>query len=119
MEEGDKHVKASPSVILAERTEAYLRQNFQNDLSNETLSKALHFHANYIVRCMKEVCRCTPMEYVHEYRLKQAKLLLVRTEWSVGQIAEHVGYQYAPYFSSCFKQWMGVSPLRYRKEYST
>jgi AraC-like DNA-binding protein len=119
MEEGDKHVKASPSVILAERTEAYLRQNFQNNLSNEKLSKALHFHANYIVRCMKEVYRCTPMEYLHEYRLKQAKLLLVTTEWSVGQIAEHVGYQYAPYFSSCFKQWMGVSPLRYRKEYSS
>lgn len=119
MEEGDKHVKASPSVILAERTEAYLKQNYQNELSNETLSKELHFHANYIVRCMKEIYHCTPMEYLHEYRLKQAKLLLVKTEWSIGQIAEHVGYQYAPYFSNCFKQRMGVSPLRYRKGYST
>ncbi len=119
LEEGDKRIKESPSVRLAERTEAYLRRNYQAVLSNEELSKELHFHPNYIVRCMKETYRCTPMEYLHEYRLKQAKLLLIATEWSVGQIAEHVGFQYAPYFSSCFKQRMGVSPLRYRKGYST
>lgn len=119
LEEGEKITKGSPSVRLAERTEAYLRQNYQLNLSNEALSEALHFHPNYIVRCMKETFHCTPMEYLHEYRLNQAKLLLITTELSVGQIAEHVGFQYAPYFSSCFKGRMGVSPLRYRKGYST
>jgi AraC-like DNA-binding protein len=59
------------------------------------------------------------MEYLHEYRLEQAKLLLIKTEWPVAQIAEHVGFQYAPYFSSCFKQYTGISPLRFRKQYSS
>ncbi|WP_372661580.1 AraC family transcriptional regulator [Cohnella sp.] len=118
LEEGEKHLKLAPSVLLAERTEAYLRQNYQASLSNETLSKALHFHPNYIVRCMKETYHCTPMEYLHEYRLNQAMLFLIATEWSIAQIAEHVGFQYVPYFSSCFKERIGVSPLKYRKGYS-
>ncbi|WP_274654450.1 helix-turn-helix transcriptional regulator [Paenibacillus humicola] len=108
----------APGAALAERTEAYLRQHYQSEVTNESLAEALHFHPNYIVRCMKEVYRCTPMEYLHEYRLEQAKLLLIKTEWPVAQIAEEVGFRYAPYFSSRFKQYAGMPPLRFRKQYS-
>ncbi|SEO52851.1 helix-turn-helix transcriptional regulator [Paenibacillus sp. OV219] len=119
LEESNSGKSNSPALKLAEKTEAFLRQYYQTELTNESLAAALHFHPNYVVRCMKEIYRCTPMEYLHEYRLEQAKLLLLKTEWSIAQIAEHVGFQYAPYFSSCFKQYAGVSPLRFRKQYSS
>ncbi|MEK0317824.1 helix-turn-helix transcriptional regulator [Cohnella sp. 56] len=109
----------SPVLKLAEKTEAYLRQHYQAPLTNERLSEALHFHPNYIVRCMKEIYRRTPMEYLHTYRMEQAKLLLVKTDWPVSKIAEHVGFQFAPYFSSCFKQYTGISPLKFRKQYAS
>jgi len=118
--EEDRRTGASASVIaLAEKTEAYLRQHYRSSLTNESLAEALHFHPNYIIRCMKEVYGRTPMEYLQEYRLEQAKLLLIKTEWPVSQIAEHVGFQYAPYFSSRFKEYVGVPPLRFRKRYSS
>ncbi|MCL6602829.1 MAG: AraC family transcriptional regulator [Paenibacillus sp.] len=107
---------ATRSVLkLAERTEAYLRQHYQQDLTNETLAEALHFHHNYIARCMKEIYRCTPMEYLLRYRLEQAKLLLIKTEWSVAEVGERTGFRYAPYFSSCFKRHTGMPPLAFRK----
>lgn len=118
LEEGYNGNADSPALRLAEKTEAYLRQHYQTDVTNEGLAEALHFHPNYIVRCMKEVYHCTPMEFLHEYRLEQAKLLLLKTEWPVALIAERVGFQYAPYFSSCFKKYAGISPLRFRKGYS-
>ncbi|MFC0211619.1 helix-turn-helix transcriptional regulator [Paenibacillus chartarius] len=118
LDEGYGGSGASPALKLAEKTEAYLRQHYQADVTNESLAEALHFHPNYIVRCMKEIYRCTPMEYLHEYRLEQAKLLLIKTEWPVAQIAERVGFQYAPYFSSCFKRYAGISPLRFRQQYT-
>ncbi|MCZ8521386.1 MULTISPECIES: helix-turn-helix transcriptional regulator [Paenibacillus] len=108
---------ASPLLRLAERTEAFLRQHYPSDITNQSLADALHFHPNYIVRAMKEIYHCTPMEYLHEYRLEQAKLLLIQTDWSIAQIADRVGFQYVPYFSSCFKQYAGISPLRFRKQY--
>lgn len=103
---------------LAERTESYLRQHYRRELTNETLAEALHFHPNYIVRCMKAVYRCTPMAYLHKIRLEHAKMLLIKTELPVTSIAENVGFQYAPYFSRCFKRYTGLAPLAFRKQYS-
>ncbi len=117
LEVGYRGKDDSPALKLAEQTEAYLRQHFQTDVTNEALAEVFHFHPNYIVRCMKEVYHCTPMEYLHEYRLEQAKLLLIKTEWPISHIAEHVGFHYAPYFSRCFKQYTGMPPLRFRKQY--
>ncbi|GGD93038.1 helix-turn-helix transcriptional regulator [Paenibacillus nasutitermitis] len=117
LEEGSGSRSASPAMKLAENTEAYIKQYYQADLKNETLSEALHFHPNYIVRCMKEIYHCTPMEYLLEYRLEQAKLLMMKTERSIAQIAEEVGFRHAPYFSSCFKRYCGLSPLQFRKQF--
>ncbi|OXM85745.1 helix-turn-helix transcriptional regulator [Paenibacillus rigui] len=109
--------EGSPAKELADQTEAYLRQHYQAEVTNGTLAEALRFHPNYIVRCMKEIYACTPMEYLHRYRMEQAKLLLVKTEWPMTQIAEHVGFPNTPYFSNCFKQYAGISPMRFRKQY--
>lgn len=118
--EDEEQVRSIPTSVLrvAEQTEAYLRQHYQQDLTNKMLAEALHFHSNYIVRCMKEIYRCTPMEYLQKYRLEQAKLLLIKTEWPVAVIAERIGYNYAPYFSSCFKRYSGVSPLSFRMRHT-
>jgi AraC-like DNA-binding protein len=118
LEDGHTAGGASPAIQLAEKTEAYLRQHYQAIITNESLGEALHFHPNYIVRCMKATYQCSPMEFLHRYRLEQAKLLLIKTERSVAQIAEQVGFPYAPYFSTCFKQYVGLSPLKFRNQYS-
>ncbi|MBB3113081.1 AraC-like DNA-binding protein [Paenibacillus phyllosphaerae] len=119
LEEEEQDDSAASSVVkLAERTEAFLRRHYQQDLTNETLAESLHFHSNYIVRCMKETYQCTPMEYLLQYRLEQAKLLLIKTEWPIAKVGEQVGFHYAPYFSSCFKRQIGMTPLSFRKLYA-
>jgi len=119
VEEEDQGVSAPAAVrTLAERTEAYLRAHYASDITNETLAAALHFHTNYIVRCMKAVHRCTPMDYLLRYRLEQAKLLLIKTDLPVAVVAERVGFRYAPYFTSCFKRHTGSAPLAFRKRHS-
>ncbi|CAM3676607.1 AraC family transcriptional regulator [Cohnella lubricantis] len=119
LEEGAANRTASPSYKLAAQTEAYLKQYYRSELTNESVAEALHFHPNYIVRCMKEHYGRTPMDYLQAYRLEQAKRLLVATDWPIGRIAEEVGFRYAPYFSSCFKANEGLPPLRFRKMYRT
>ncbi|CAM3127710.1 helix-turn-helix domain-containing protein [Paenibacillus lupini] len=117
-ERQDRSNADSPAMKLANKTEAYIRQHYQSDLTNVVLAEALHFHPNYIVRCMKEIYHCSPMEYLHRYRLEQAKLLLIKTEWSIADIADKTGFRHQPYFSNCFKTYAGISPLRYRKQFS-
>jgi AraC-like DNA-binding protein len=118
LDAGQTRSDASPALKLADKIEAYLRQHYQSDVTNSLLAGEFHFHPNYIVRCMKEIYDCTPMAYLHEYRIEQAKLLLIKTEWSISRIADQVGFLNAPYFSNCFKAATGISPLRFRKQYS-
>ncbi len=114
---GGQSPAASQAVAIAGRVEAFIKQNYQQDLTNEALSDALHFHSNYLARCMKNVYGVTPMEYLQQYRIDQAKLLLLKTEWPMPRIAEQVGFRFTPYFSSSFKRRVGLSPLAYRKQY--
>ncbi|WP_172194058.1 helix-turn-helix transcriptional regulator [Saccharibacillus qingshengii] len=108
----------SPAASVAERTERYIRAHYAKPLTGAALSEALHFHYNYLTRCMKRVNGLTPMEYLEECRLEQARLLLLRTESSVASVAEQVGFETAPYFSRRFSERFGVPPLKFRQRYT-
>lgn len=108
----------SHAVEIAEKTETYIRNHYAEPLSNASLADALHFHYNYLARCMKRVYGLTPMEYLTDYRLEQAKLLLLKTEMPIAAIAERIGFESTAYFSRRFTQQIGISPLRFRKRYS-
>lgn len=56
----------------------------------------------------------TPMHYLYAWRMALAKDALVRTEATVSQIAQQVGYHSLSAFSNAFQRHQGVSPARYR-----
>lgn len=114
---GNKPDEQSKVHRLAERIEAYIKQHYSDDLTNERLVEEFHFHPNYLSRCMKSVYGCTPLEYLVAYRIEQSKLLLLKTQWSIERISEEVGFHHAAYFSNCFRGKIGLSPLAYRKQY--
>ena len=58
------------------------------------------------------------MGYLTEYRLEQASRLLIETNEKSYIIAKKVGYTDPNYFSYVFKRRFGVSPSRYRTEYT-
>lgn len=109
----------SPIVTLAEKAEAYIKNNYRFEISSKTMAEALNFHYNYITRCMKQVYGMTPIDYLSKYRLEQAKLLLLKTEWPIAEIAQYVGFENVPYFSNCFTQQIGLPPTKFRKQYTT
>ncbi|WP_282937927.1 AraC family transcriptional regulator [Paenibacillus sp. RC67] len=115
--EGQHPGNLAPSRIVAEKAEAYLKQHYQVDITNAMLAGALHFHPNYIARCMKEVYQCTPLDYLQRYRLEQARLLLLKTDLPISEISDSVGFHYSAYFSRCFTQSIGLTPRQYRKQF--
>lgn len=101
---------------LAEKVELYIRQNYTNKITNLILQSELNYHPNYMARCMLKVYGKTPMDYLLHYRIEQGKKLLVQTEWSVTRIADEVGFQYGSYFTFCFSNREGISPLNFRRK---
>ncbi|PAF36846.1 AraC family transcriptional regulator [Terribacillus saccharophilus] len=106
------------SLRLAEHVEMYIKQHYNEHITNATLAKHFHVHENYLVRCMKQAFACTPLAYLAAYRLHQSRLLLLTTDWSLQQIAEEVGFTRQGYFSKSFKAKYGLSPSQYRQDMS-
>jgi AraC-like DNA-binding protein len=106
------------SVHLAEQIATFLRQNYKTPITNGVLHKHFHFHPNYIARCMKSCFGRTALEYLLHHRIEQAKVLLLRTGWTVTRIAEEVGFLQISYFTRCFQKIEGISPSNFRMRFT-
>lgn len=94
----------------------HLIRNFSNPaLDMETLSGRFRYHPDYIRRCFKKDFGITPMEYLTDLKINQAKKLLRSVpQYSIGTIADQCGFPDPLYFSRCFRKAVGVSPREYR-----
>ncbi|WP_278580612.1 helix-turn-helix transcriptional regulator, partial [Eubacterium callanderi] len=54
-------------------------------------------------------------EYIQQRRMSQAETLLAKTDLSIGQVAQSVGYTSASRFAELFRKSTGLLPLEYRK----
>ncbi|MGM7680648.1 AraC family transcriptional regulator [Cytobacillus sp. Hm23] len=106
------------SEKLAEQVVIYLKERYKENFLLEDVARDLHFHADYITRCMQRSLGMTPLQFLTQYRLFQAKKLLTTTDKRVMDIGKEVGIQDYTYFSKLFKQHEGMSPVMYRKEVS-
>jgi AraC family transcriptional activator of pyochelin receptor len=62
----------------------------------------------------RQVFGTTVFGYLRDYRLEQARLLLLEGQMSVQQVARAIGYAHSGYFAKAFKQKFGVSPKTYQ-----
>lgn len=105
----------SKLITISEKIQRYLRDNFDQKITNDTLSAEFHFHPNYLVRALKETIGLTPTEYLTQYRMEEAEKRLLDTNLTISEIAESVGFQNIYYFSSSFKKFAGLSPQNFRR----
>jgi len=107
-----------PGTAVADQAASFLRQHYRDTITAASLGEALNFHPVYIARCMQKEFGCSPMEYLLQYRVQQAKMLLLQTDLPVAYIAEEVGFNQAAYFTSCFSKYEGITPRTYRQRFS-
>lgn len=62
----------------------------------------------------KDLIGETPLTYITNWRILQAKELLKESKKSVGEIADKVGYQSEAAFNRIFKKRVAQTPLKYR-----
>lgn len=58
-----------------------------------------------------------PARYVMILRMREARRLLVETDFSIAEIAERTGFDDPLYFSRCFRRAAGVPPSQYRADF--
>ena len=92
-----------------------LRKNYQKELCLTDLLAEAHMSKSYFLRLFRRYMGTTPYNYLINFRITQAKELLVLTDHSISAIAREVGFGDASNFSTRFANATGQSPLQYRK----
>ena len=59
----------------------------------------------------------SPQGFLIGLRMKNAADLIRRTDLTITQVAQAVGYEDALYFSTLFRRKMGLPPSRYREKF--
>lgn len=76
--------------------------------------KVSRFH---LIKLFARQTGLTPMAYLQQVRISEAKRLLHQTDWTVERIADAVGLAPSSYLIMVFKQLEGVTPGQYRKRW--
>jgi AraC family transcriptional activator of pobA len=79
------------------------------------LADQLFVSPRYLSDLLKQETGKTAMELVHIYLISEAKNLLRLGEKGVTEIAYHLGFENASYFTRLFKKQTGMRPLEFRK----
>lgn len=95
-----------------------MQQNYQT-VTLKSLSDKFYFSEEHLSRLIKKATGRTFSVLLRETRINQAKLLVARTELSIEQIGELVGYSDSSSFTKAFKASLGQSPAQYRKLHRT
>lgn len=123
LEELDPQKSDTLTGYVSQQTETVreIRDLLVSDLSRrftiEELSRKYLMNTSTLKSVFKAVYGMPVASYVKEYRMKEARRLLVQTEEPVALIAQKVGYGTQSKFTQAFKESTDMLPTEYRKTY--
>ncbi len=107
---GDSH--ALKSVVN------YCTKNFSKDLSLSILENELHISKYYISHLFSNKLKVRFNDYINSLRISEACRRLRRSDDTVTEISEAVGFGTLRTFNRAFTKQMGMSPSEYKKQKS-
>ncbi|WP_164545451.1 helix-turn-helix domain-containing protein [Paenibacillus albus] len=93
----------------------YMEEHYSEELSLDIIAGKLNISSGYLSTYFKEMTGANFVDYVNEFRIKQAKDLLLQSELKIQDIALKAGYNTLSSFNRTFKKITGVTPTQYRR----
>lgn len=93
----------------------YIDRNYSRpDLKITDIASYLSLNRSYLWQLFNELLNMSPQQYLIEFRMEKAALLLENYKLKVKSAALSVGYEDPFNFSKIFKKTMGISPSHYK-----
>lgn len=95
---------------------AYLTVHYHSAITNEQLAAQTGYSVAYQNRIFKSTYGQTPLKYLNDYRLQQAKrLLTLHPDWQIQLIGNSVGFNDISRFIHEFKQYYHLTPRQFKQ----
>ena len=101
--------------LLIEKATTYLESHIREDLTRESVAKAVGISPSHFSRLIRDKKGRTFTDLLNQYRIERACVLLVRSSNTLADIANETGFCDQSYFSKVFRRYKDMSPARYRE----
>ena len=113
--EGSKENSNKEGNLSTERAIRYIESNLFGQTDSNSIAKSARVSVPTLFRKFKADVGMTPRDYIFRRRMDEARTLLKRGDYKVGDVALLVGYEDIGAFSKAFKSYVGKSPLEFAK----
>ena len=96
----------------------YIHANYDESPDVNTVAASVHLSAPAFCRYFKKQTQMTFTDFVNQYRITQAKTLLLQDK-SVSEVCYDVGFESLSYFNKLFKRITGENPSAFKKRYAS
>lgn len=97
------------------RAKNVIETEYMHEITVEGLAKRLHLERSYFSTLFKKQFGMSPQQYLVDYRLSVAALLMTRYHYTPSLAARASGYTDPCNFSRMFRRKYGVTPGQYRR----
>jgi len=110
----DEHTLDAKFIEKLETVTAKVYMN--TDLEIVQLAEKMAMSERQLQRKIKALLGITPNNFIKEFRLKKAKILLQNGS-QIGRIALDVGFSSQTYFGRCFKEMFACTPKQFQQQH--
>ena len=92
----------------------YIHTHLNLDLSLAELASVINISPTYFASVFKRATGISPHQYVIQQRVERAKMMLLRTDLRIADIALQVGFSSQSHLTQNFKRFTGMTPKQVR-----
>ena len=110
-------ISKSTQTKRLQKIMTFIHAHYGERISADDMARAAAISRTEVFRCFQTVLRKKPVEYLTEYRLSIATILLASTDRTLSDISISCGFNSASYFGKVFREHHGISPKKYRDQF--
>ena len=95
----------------------FMKIHTKEKLSLDVIANHCNYSPSYLSRHFKKVVGVNINTYMNKMKVELSKNYLLRTDDTLAQIAEDLGFSDVSYYSRIFTKICGISPGNFRKKY--
>ncbi len=106
---------SNASVLIREIKE-YIDLHYTDDFSLSNYEDLFHISKYRLCHDFSKFYNISPLKYVNDCRLKNAKKMLLTTDYNIHEISSMVGYENPVHFLNLFKKKYNITPKNFRQK---
>lgn len=112
-EESQNHCRLTK--VQLNRLYAFVDSQEDYKISVANMAEVVGLSESWFAKAFKDTVGSTPLQWHLSRRIGNAKHLLVKSEWTIAEIAAHLGFSDQAHLTKSFRQITGNTPASWRR----